>query len=77
MIRTYNLKRAEDVIELAKYVQTQVYWRNTFCDVTNNLNNVDRVYYKYFWDYCDSYMSEGCTRVVICDEIVEFKRHGK
>lgn len=71
MIKKYDVHYIRDIISLAKYVQTKVYWGGNFIRKDDETNNP----WSDFWDHLEGAIEDGCSHVIIndIDNLVEFR----
>ena len=72
MKKVYDLHSLSDMLSLAKYVQSRVYWGGFFY----RKDDEKSYRWKEFWDHLEEAVSLGQNRQVIIyegDQFVEFK----
>lgn len=71
MIKKYDIHSLRDLIALAQYVQTRVYWGGYF------ICKDDETSYRWkaFWDVLEGSLENKCSHVIINDteNLVEFR----
>lgn len=63
--RTYKFNNPMDMAELAREIQTKVYWDNVFY---LDKDGVDTVRYSEFWEYVINGLDNGNVSVTIYDD---------
>ena len=58
--RRYSMKDAQNMIDLAKYVQTKVYWGSSFY-----IDDEKQIRYREFWDLASESLDAGYSVVEI------------
>ena len=70
MTTKYNLHSLSDMVSLAQYVQSRVYWGGYFIRKEDETSHR----WQYFWDILEGAIEDGCKYVSINDteHTVEF-----
>ena len=73
MKRVYEFSNIQDMIDLAREVQSRVYWSSSFYLLSSGSGDaIDSVGFSAFWDICDDVHYIGATAVSIDGDDVEF-----
>lgn len=71
MTKTYIFKSPMDMAELARFIQTKVYWESRFY---LHDDPEESIHYSDFWEITIDYIDKGCSSSVTIteDDIVTF-----